>query len=74
MHSVFSWASEGQLGELEIEEVNPKRYEVLFGNRNYDLSANSDDRELVETFYDSSGRDDPLVLTFQWTASGKSSC
>jgi uncharacterized protein YecT (DUF1311 family) len=66
VQSVFSWVAEGQLGELEIEEVNPKRYEVLFGNRNYDLSANPEDRELVETFYDSSGRDDPLVLMFQW--------
>ena len=33
VHSVFSWADEDQLGELEIEEVNPKLYQVLFGNR-----------------------------------------
>lgn len=66
VHSVFSWVGEGQLGELEIEEVNPKRYEVLFGNRNYDLSPNKDDRELIETFTDTSGRERPLVLMFQW--------
>ncbi len=66
VQSVFSWVEEGELGELDFEEVNPKRYQVLFGNRNYDLSPNKDDRELVETFYDTSGRDRPLVLMFQW--------
>jgi uncharacterized protein YecT (DUF1311 family) len=66
VHSVFSWVDEGKLGELELEEVNPERYEVLFGNRNFVLTPNKDDRELIETFYDTSGRDRPLVLMFQW--------
>lgn len=66
VHSVFSWGGEGKLTELDIEEVNPKRYQVLLGNRNYDLSPNPDDRELIETFTDTSGREHPLVLMFQW--------
>jgi uncharacterized protein YecT (DUF1311 family) len=66
VHSVFSWVDEGKLGELDFEEVNPKRYQVLFGNRNSVLSPDKDDRELIETFYDTSGRDRPLVLMFQW--------
>lgn len=66
VHSVFSWVDEGRLGELEIEEVAPKRYQVLFGNRNYDLTPDKDDRELIETFTDTSERNRPLVLSFQW--------
>ncbi len=66
VHSVFSWVDEGKLGELDFEDVNSRRYQVLFGNRNYDLSPNKDDRELIETFYDTSGRDRPLILMFQW--------
>ncbi len=72
IHSVFSWGGEGKLTELDLTEldkdkkVNPQRYQVLFGNRNYDLSSNQDDHELIATFTDSSGREDPLVLTFQW--------
>lgn len=66
VHSVFSWVEEGKLGELEFEKVNPKRYDVLLGNRNYILRANKDDRHLSEMFYDTSGRDRPLTLTFQW--------
>ncbi len=66
VHSVFSWADEDQLGELEIEEVNPKLYQVLFGNRNFDLTARKDDGELIETFTDTSERVAPLVLSFRW--------
>jgi uncharacterized protein YecT (DUF1311 family) len=66
VQSVFSWGGEGKLIELAIEKVNPKRYQVLFGNRNYDLEANPEDRTLIERFRDTSDRDDPLVLIFQW--------
>ena len=66
VHSVFSWIDEGKLGELEFEKVDTRRYDVLLGNRNYILRANKDDRELSEMFYDTSGRESPLTLTFQW--------
>jgi uncharacterized protein YecT (DUF1311 family) len=66
VHAVFSWIAEGELGELEFEDVDPKRYNVLLGNHNYILRPNKDDRELSEIFYDSSGRDRPLTLMFQW--------
>jgi uncharacterized protein YecT (DUF1311 family) len=65
IHAVFSWIEEGELGELDFEDVDPKLYNVLLGNRNYILRPNKD-RELSEIFYDSSGRDRPLTLMFQW--------
>ncbi len=66
VHSVFSWIEEGKLGELEFEEVDRKIYDVLLGNRNYVLDPDKNDRELIETFYDTSDRYRPLILRFQW--------
>jgi uncharacterized protein YecT (DUF1311 family) len=64
IHSVFARDSDGELAELKIPEADPKTYDNLFGNRNYDLSA--EDGLLVATFGDDSDRDTPLTIKYKW--------
>jgi uncharacterized protein YecT (DUF1311 family) len=64
IHSVFSRNSDGELLELKIPEADPKTYDNLFGNRNYDLTV--EDGLLVATFGDDSDRDTPLVIKYKW--------
>ena len=37
VHSVISRNSDGELEEMKIAEVDPKTYDNMFGNRNYDF-------------------------------------
>jgi uncharacterized protein YecT (DUF1311 family) len=64
IHSVFSRDSDGELVELKIPDADPKTYDNLFGNRNYDLSV--EDGLLVATFGDDSDRDTPLIIKYKW--------
>jgi len=64
IHSVISRDSYGELEELKIAEVDPKTYDNLFGNRNYDLTV--EDGLLVATFSDDSDRDPPLIIKYRW--------
>jgi uncharacterized protein YecT (DUF1311 family) len=65
IHSVFSRNSDGELIELPIDEPkDPKVYDNLFGNRNYDLTA--ENGLLVATFGDDSDRDTPLTIKYKW--------
>jgi uncharacterized protein YecT (DUF1311 family) len=64
VHSVLGHDSKGQFIELKIADVDPTNYEVLFGNRNYDLTA--EDGLLVERFTDTSDREAPLVIRYKW--------
>jgi uncharacterized protein YecT (DUF1311 family) len=65
IHSVFSRDSDGQIIELPIAEPkDPKTYDNLFGNRNYDLTV--ENGLLVETFGDDPDRDTPLIIKYKW--------
>jgi uncharacterized protein YecT (DUF1311 family) len=64
VHSVFARDSSGQLLELRIPEAPPGSYDNMFGNRNYDLTA--EDGLLVATFNDDQDRDTPLIIKYQW--------
>lgn len=66
IHSVFSRGADGAIVELAIAEPkDPKTYDNLFGNRNYDLTA--EDGLLVATFADDPDRGTPLVIEYKWS-------
>ncbi len=64
IHSVFARDSDGELEELKIPDADPKTYDNLFGNRNYDLSV--ENGLLVAAFGDDSDRDTPLIINYKW--------
>lgn len=65
VHSVFSRNSDGEIVELPIAEPkDPKVYDNLFGNRNYDLTVEGG--FLVATFRDDAHRDTPLTIKYKW--------
>jgi uncharacterized protein YecT (DUF1311 family) len=64
IHSVFSRDSSGELVDLKIPDADPDTYDNLFGNRNYDLSA--EDGVLVATFTDDDDRETPLIIRYRW--------
>jgi uncharacterized protein YecT (DUF1311 family) len=64
VHSVFTRNSQGELVELPLPDVDKKYYEVLFGNRNYDLTVRKG--LLVAAFTDTSDRKDPLLVRYRW--------
>jgi uncharacterized protein YecT (DUF1311 family) len=63
VHSVFTRNEHGELKELAKEEVKLD-HQVLFGNRNSQFRIEND--LLVEVYYDTSDRDDPLVVKYKW--------
>jgi len=72
IHSVFARQPDQSLAELKIEDTSQKpasEIGVLLGRVFYDLNAA--DGLLVETFHDTSGRTDPLVIKFRWDAAQK---
>jgi uncharacterized protein YecT (DUF1311 family) len=65
IHSVFGRDSDGEVEELKIVEVDPKTYDNLFGNRNYDLVA--ENGLLVANVEDDSDRSKiPLIIRYKW--------
>ena len=64
VHSVFDRDSEGELVELKIADADPKTFDSLFGNRNYDLTAK--DGLLVATWHDGTERERPLTIKYKW--------
>jgi uncharacterized protein YecT (DUF1311 family) len=65
IHSVFGRDSDGEVEELKIAEVDPKTYDNLFGNRNYDLVA--ENGLLVANVEDDSARTKiPLIIRYKW--------
>lgn len=70
VHSIFTTNGSGALAELEVDQS--KRwfhgrpiYNGLVGNKNFDFTHVG--RTVVQTFSDSSGRQDPpLVLYYRW--------
>jgi uncharacterized protein YecT (DUF1311 family) len=65
VHSVFGRDSDGEVQELKIAEVDPKTYDNLFGNRNYDLVAQNG--LLVANIEDDSDRANiPLIIRYKW--------
>jgi len=64
IHSVFSRDTSGNIVELKIQEVDPRTYDNLFGNRNYDLSV--EQGLLVATYGDDPKRELPLVIRYKW--------
>ena len=65
IHSVFGRDSDGEVEELRIPEVDPKTYDNLFGNRNYDLVA--ENGLLVANVEDDPDRTKiPLIIRYKW--------
>lgn len=72
VHAVFARQSDRSLTELKIHDpiTAPNDYPrekmgVLLGRVFYDLTASNG--LLIETFHDTSGRTDPLVIKFRWS-------
>jgi uncharacterized protein YecT (DUF1311 family) len=66
VHSVVRRQGDGSLVELKIPEPTAKQWGALFGRVFYDLRVEKG--LLVETFYDESGRKEPLVIKLRWSA------
>jgi len=70
IHSVYGYDSSGKIYELPFAnpdrsgDMDPARYGMLFYNRNYELTV--EHGLLVKAFYDSTGRDRPLVIRYKW--------
>ena len=65
IHSVISRDSDGELEEMKIAEVDPKTYDNMFGNRNYDLVV--ENGLLVANFEDDPDRSKiPLIVRYKW--------
>jgi uncharacterized protein YecT (DUF1311 family) len=69
VHAVLHRQPDGSLAELRIPEPTEKQYAVLFCRCFYDL--NVIDGLLTATYHDQSGRDDPLVVKYRWSAQEK---
>jgi uncharacterized protein YecT (DUF1311 family) len=66
VHSVFTRDEKGELKELEIEPLDWGKYNVLFGNSNSSFSI--ENGLLVDSYHDTSDRDNPLVVQYKWNA------
>jgi uncharacterized protein YecT (DUF1311 family) len=65
IHSVFSRSSDGELVELTIEEPkDPNLFDNLFGNSNWDLTA--ENGFLFASYTDDTDRDTPIVIKYKW--------
>jgi hypothetical protein len=69
VHSVLSRQPDGSLTELKIPATTDKQYAVLMGRVFAELSVANG--LLVQTFHDTSGRKDPLVIKYRWNVKGK---
>ena len=70
VHSVFTRDEKGDLKELEFEKPEASdqpRHQVLFGNSNSGFTI--ENGLLVESYHDTSDRDNPLVIKYKWDAS-----
>jgi hypothetical protein len=68
IHSVFTRQPDGSLAELKIHAPSENRGDLL-GRVFYNLNVK--DGLLVQTFQDTSGRKDPLVIKFRWNGRDK---
>jgi len=66
VHSVYTRDERGELKELEMEALDWNKYKVLFGNSNSAFSIEGE--LLVESYHDTSDRDNPLVVKYKWSA------
>jgi uncharacterized protein YecT (DUF1311 family) len=70
IHAVYGYDAKGNIYELPFAtpdrsgDMDPARYGMLFYNINYELTVERG--LLVKAFYDSTGRDRPLVIRYQW--------
>jgi uncharacterized protein YecT (DUF1311 family) len=64
IHQVYALKGDNQVREITVPDVDKRYYSVLFGNGNYDLSA--DGGQLVAIHNDTSGRENPLVTRYKW--------
>jgi uncharacterized protein YecT (DUF1311 family) len=67
VHAVVRRQRDGSLVELKIPEPSEKQYAALFGRTFYELNVKNG--VLTETYHDESGRKDPLVIKYRWSAS-----
>jgi|SRR5271170_739570 len=66
VHTVLSRGLDGSIVEFKIPDLWEKQRSVLLGRVFSDLSV--EDALLVQTFHDTSGREDPLVFKYRWSA------
>ena len=66
VHAVVRRQSDGSLAELKVPEPTGKQYSALFGRIFYELNVKNG--VLIETYHDESGREDPLVIKYRWSA------
>ena len=65
VHSVISRNSDGELEEMKIAEVDPKTYDNMFGNSNYNLVV--ENGLLVANFEDDPDRSKiPHIIRYKW--------
>jgi uncharacterized protein YecT (DUF1311 family) len=69
VHAVLHRQPDGSLAELSIPEPTEKQQATLSCRCFYDLNVKSG--LLVATYYDQSGRDNPLVIKYRWDAPTK---
>jgi uncharacterized protein YecT (DUF1311 family) len=68
IHAVFTRQPDGSLAELKIHAPTENLGDLL-GRVFYDLNVK--DGLLVQTYQDTSGRKDPLVIKFRWNGKAK---
>jgi uncharacterized protein YecT (DUF1311 family) len=66
VHSVYTRDEKGELKELGMEALDWNKYSVLFGNSNSSFSIEND--LLVDSYHDTSDRDNPLTVKYKWNA------
>ena len=69
VHSVYTRAANGKIAELPLRDLPFRSNKIpLFGNRNYSLTV--EDRKLVARWKDTSDRENPLVVWYNWSRRG----
>jgi uncharacterized protein YecT (DUF1311 family) len=63
IHAIYAMLENGQVKKIELPQVK-KPKGAVFGNVNYDLVW--EDGRLAEKYSDSSGRENPLIIRYQW--------
>jgi len=69
VHAVLSREASGSIVELRIPEPTEKQQASLFGRVFSELGV--EDAQLVATYHDESGRDNPLVIRYRWNGRDK---
>ena len=64
IHDIYTMLENGQIQKIDLPKVDEKSTGKLFGNQNYDVAW--EDGQLIVKYTDTSGRENPLVVLYQW--------